>query len=85
MPILAATRNQQLMFSSESWAGECGGSWRAQVIVVWDLLARIGTAEGRIFAVVEGQEAADAVGGQSPGVGRGQLAASVRVFAQVQD
>ena len=29
MPILAATRNQQLMFSSESWAGECGGSWRA--------------------------------------------------------
>ena len=48
-----ATSNQQLMFSSESWAGECGGSWRAQVIVVWDLLARIGTAEGRIFAVVE--------------------------------
>ena len=27
MPILAATSNQQLMFSSESWAGECGGSW----------------------------------------------------------
>ena len=45
MPILVATSNQQLMFSSESWAGECGGSWRAQVIVVWDLLARIGTAE----------------------------------------
>ena len=27
MPILVATSNQQLMFSSESWAGECGGSW----------------------------------------------------------
>ena len=40
------------MFSSESWAGECGGAG-AQVIVLWDLLARIGTEEGRIFAVVE--------------------------------
>ena len=70
---------------SESWAGECAGSWRTRVMVLRVLLARIGTVEGRIVGVVEGQEAADAVGRQSPGVGLGQLAAGVRVFAQVQD
>ena len=69
---------------TESWAGECAGSWRTRVMVLRDLLARMGTTEGRIVAVVERQKAADAVGGELPGVGLGQLAACVRVFAQVQ-
>ena len=56
-----------------------------RVMVLRDLLPRIGTAEGRIVAVLERQKAADAVGGELSGVGLGQLVAGVRVFTQVQD